>query len=268
MTWILTLGCLVTILLGGEDLILSFVTIFMASCRIYVYVTQSFVEFYIRFEMTLFPILMIVIGWGYQPERFAASRALIIYTISGSLPFLVYVSARRGAGFNYFFQSAGGQGPELRLFTVLVVSAFLFKLPMFMLHMWLPKAHVEAPVYGSMFLAGTLLKLGGIGLVRFIPFFQRAARDLLLSVRLLGLVVVGCICRFNRDIKVVIAYSSVAHIGLGLVIFLMMSQIREWAGVLILLTHGFSSSLMFYIAYILYTRSGRRSLILNQNSLS
>jgi NADH-ubiquinone oxidoreductase chain 4 len=123
--------------------------------------------FYIIFEASLIPIRVIILGWGYQPERLSAVMAIMLYTMLASLPLLLVL----------FFLSNAGQGgfclnTEISLtssssttaFTACAFLAFLVKLPMFAVHLWLPKAHVEAPVGGSMFLAALLLKLGGFGI--------------------------------------------------------------------------------------------------------
>merc|ERR1711862_1036999 len=129
--------------------------------------------------------------------------------------------------------------------TVLAAGAFIVKLPLIGLHIWLPKAHVEAPVVGSMFLAAILLKLGGYGIILF--------QDSLL----LGLVNTG-----------LIAFSSVGHMGLGIVSLLLGGQMGTLICVAILVRHGFSSSASFYAAYIFYKTTSRRRLLLNKNLFS
>lgn len=269
ITWILTFGCFIAIILSSsENHILYFLIVFISACRITVFRTYCMLEFYLNFEITLFPIFIIILGWGYQPERFNARVALLIYTVSGSLPLLAFIAIFNTSQREYFWQVWDLYlNHPLDICFYLTIVAFLVKLPIFLVHMWLPKAHVEAPVYGSMFLAGTLLKLGGMGLIRFIVFFNSQAADKFLIISLMRLIYVGTVCLFVGDMKIIIAYSSVAHIALSLVIFFLITEISVWSGVIILLTHGFSSSIIFLIAYILYLRSITRSLVLNQNSL-
>ena len=263
------MGCLLAIIITFvENNILYFLIVFISSCRIIVYSSCSLFEFYLNFEITLFPIFIIILGWGYQPERFSARIALLVYTILGSLPLFVYISVFNNYGRGFFWEILDSYNHGfLDICFYLTIIAFLVKLPIFLVHIWLPKAHVEAPVYGSIFLAGTLLKLGGIGLVRFLIFLKTPLAHKFLIVSLISLVYVGRICLFAGDIKIIIAYSSVAHIALALIIFFIITETSIWAGFIILLTHGFSSSLIFLIAYIIYLRSLTRRVIINQNSL-
>ena len=270
ITWVLTFGCFLAILISfSEDFTLYFLMVFISSCRLVVFRSYSIFEFYVNFEITLFPIFMIILGWGYQPERFIAGIALLIYTIVGSLPLFVYISVLNSSRIVFFWMIYDSFFSEpLNICFYITIIAFLVKLPMFLFHMWLPKAHVEAPVYGSMFLAGTLLKLGGIGFVRFLVFINTPFTQKFLMLSLISFFYVGLVCLFAGDIKIIIAFSSVAHMALALVIFFIITDISIWSGVIILLTHGFSSSLMFLIAYIIYLRTSTRNVVINQNSLA
>ena len=147
------------------------------SLLIFLVVTFScldFLWFYVRFEASLIPTLILILGWGYQPERVQAGTYFIFYTMFASLPLLVsimsiyYVLGRTSIYLNTELLVGRMLGYMWYLVTVF---AFIVKLPIFLVHLWLPKAHVEAPVAGSMILAGVLLKLGGYGLVRVLPVF-------------------------------------------------------------------------------------------------
>jgi len=151
-----------------------------------------------------------------------------------------------------------------------VIIAFLVKLPIFFVHLWLPKAHVEAPVAGSIILAGVLLKLGGFGVCRVIPLVYRGVlnyRGYLVGVGLIRIIYVGFICCRLNDLRALVAYSSVAHIGLVLAGLL---TIYIWGfngGLIIIVSHGLSSSGLFCVVNIFYERSGRRSIFLNKGIL-
>lgn len=127
--------------------------------------------FYYLFEASLFPTLYLILKWGYQPERVQAGMYFLIYTICASLPLLFSVLVVGGETFNFSLENKypffGVVDVDL-LLSLGLVMAFLVKIPMWGVHLWLPKAHVEAPVRGSMILAGVLLKLGGYGLIKIV----------------------------------------------------------------------------------------------------
>jgi len=147
---------------------------------------------------------------------------------------------------------------------------FIVKLPIYILHLWLPKAHVEAPVIGSMILAGVLLKLGGYGVYRGVSIiiFEPLKLVYLLGISMVGALVVGLYCLRQVDIRMLVAYSSIVHIGPVIGCFLLMSRRVFSSGVLIMLSHGICSSGLFYILNIIYDRVGRRSLMVLRGGLS
>lgn len=151
--------------------------------------------------------------------------------------------------------------------TLFLSMAFLVKLPMFFAHIWLPKAHVEAPVIGSMFLAAILLKMGGFGAFKIYTLLSepRLILGSVLRVSAWRFVVISIRCFQSSDIKVLIAFSSVSHIALILVLLLTGRECGVQGALIIILGHGISSSIMFYISYLIYLSSSTRSLVLNKS---
>lgn len=179
----------------------------------------SLFGFYLFFEMSLIPTMFLILGWGYQPERLQAGVYLLFYTLLASLPLLVGIFYINDLLMCIDISVLVGRGFVNELLYYRMVMAFLVKMPMFLVHLWLPKAHVEAPVAGSMILAGILLKLGGYGLLRVMPFISVVGvkvNFIWVGVRLVGGVLVRLVCLRQVDLKALIAYSSVAHMGIVL----------------------------------------------------
>nr|URX54014.1 NADH dehydrogenase subunit 4 [Glyptotermes sp. 14 AB-2022a] len=227
-------------------------------------------SFYLFFESSLIPTVFLILGWGYQPERLQAGIYLLFYTLLASLPMLVgiiYVYSFFGS-VNFYF--LGGTYFFSSLFYFCMIFAFLVKMPMFLVHLWLPSAHVEAPVSGSMILAGVLLKLGGYGLLRVSPILVNffGLGFIWISISLVGGVLVSLICMRQTDLSSLIAYSSVAHMGIVIGGIMTMSYWGFCGSFTLMIAHGLCSSGLFCLANISYERLGSRSLLVSRGLLS
>ena len=235
--------------------------------------TNNLFIFFIFFESSLIPIFRIIIIWGYQPERLQASLYLIIYTISASLPLLliIFFIYKFNIHLNIFIYNwIFPKSYFSNFFWVIILIAFLVKLPIFIFHLWLPKAHVEAPVAGSIILAGVLLKLGRYGVLRLSELFQfinKFISIILIPVCLIGRTIINIICLRQTDLKALIAYSSVRHIAI-LLGGTLTSSSWGWIGIIILIiAHGLTSSALFYIINILYLSFNTRRIFLIKGML-
>ena len=233
---------------------------------------NSLIIFYIIFEASLIPTLLLILGWGYQPERLQAGIYLMIYTVTASLPLLAAITFI----FNqtnrlFFFSNSYILNKPLTFYLALFLSvAFLIKIPLYISHIWLPKAHVEAPVSGSIVLARILLKLGSYGLLRLLllwPGIINKLKIIFITISLWGLFATAIICVRQQDIKSLIAYSSVGHMAIVVSGIYTSSNYGFSGSITIIVAHGLSSSILFAIANINYESTTRRSIVLTKGLL-
>nr|YP_004222236.1 NADH dehydrogenase subunit 4 [Petrocephalus microphthalmus]BAJ54281.1 NADH dehydrogenase subunit 4 [Petrocephalus microphthalmus] len=229
------------------------------------------IMFYIMFETTLIPTLIIITRWGNQSERLNAGTYFLFYTLAGSLPLLVaLLLLQKDLGtlsmlimqyYNPMKMTTWGHN----IWWVACITAFLVKMPLYGVHLWLPKAHVEAPIAGSMILAAVLLKLGGYGMMRMMVMLTPAAKELtypFIILALWGIIMTGSICLRQTDLKSLIAYSSVSHMGLAAGGILTQTPWGFTGAIILMIAHGLVSSALFCLANTNYERTHSRTLLL------
>nr|YP_010535801.1 NADH dehydrogenase subunit 4 [Rhipicephalus zambeziensis]UYB78856.1 NADH dehydrogenase subunit 4 [Rhipicephalus zambeziensis] len=240
----------------------NFYILIMMNLLFICFCSENLLMFYLFFEAVLFPIVLMITGWGSQPERIQAGFYMLIYTVFGSLPLLVLM-LMNSISLSIIFSE--WMLNQMGLVFFLMILGFLVKIPMFMLHLWLPKAHVEAPIAGSMILAGVLLKLGFYGLYRFKSFFFLDLLNyslILIIISMWGGVMISIFCLFQIDVKSLIAYSSVSHMGIALAGCLTFFTHGSYGMLMMMIGHGLCSSGLFCLSNMIYERFHTRNIFM------
>lgn len=255
-----------------NKLLYSFLLLILLIFLLLRFISINYFLFYLFFEISLIPTFLLIIGWGYQPERINASIFILLYTIFASLPLLILIF------YLYNFYNSLNYILILNnlfilnniinfLFYIFILLAFIVKLPIFIFHIWLPKAHVEAPVTGRIILAGVILKLGGYGVVRstlIIINFSLKYNYYFIIISLIGLFILSLVCLRQYDIKLLVAYSSVVHIAVILIGLITLTLYGIIGGMFLIVGHGLCSSALFILVNLLYDRSKSRNIIINK----
>nr|YP_006702477.1 NADH dehydrogenase subunit 4 [Trichuris ovis]AFK81050.1 NADH dehydrogenase subunit 4 [Trichuris ovis] len=238
-----------------------YLILFYLPLLILFFLSENILMFYMLFELSILPIFLMILGWGSQPERLFASNYLLFYTLLFSFPLVIIfmvISFNHTLYWAYMCSDA--------LIWLLILIPFFVKIPIYMFHLWLPKAHVEAPVLGSMILASILLKTGGYGLLKVMNLCDIWLPSYLSCFSLFLILWASVLCILQTDLKKFVAYSSITHMTIILVLMLSDYLHFEVGSIFLMISHGVISNSLFFMVG-LFSMTSLSRLVYSQSNM-
>nr|DBA43736.1 TPA_asm: ND4 [Bombus soroeensis] len=269
MFWIFGL---IFINLNGYNKLCSLLNLILLFFMLLNFMCMDLLMFYFMYESSLLLIFYMIMKWGYSEDRILAAFYLMFYTLVFSLPMLYFIFKILEMKGSMVFLMLEMMDLKMDKFNFLyLLMSFLVKIPMYLFHGWLMKAHVEASFFSSMILASIMLKLGSYGMLRFYFIFKYMFMDLLkilISLNLIGMMILSLMCLLQFDMKLIIALSSVIHMGIMLLGILNGSMLGILGGFLMMISHGLVSSGLFYLVNMIYSQTNSRIVFINKGMMN
>nr|YP_009115756.1 NADH dehydrogenase subunit 4 [Melipona scutellaris]AJC00751.1 NADH dehydrogenase subunit 4 [Melipona scutellaris] len=238
-----------------------------------IFCSMNFMLFYFMFESSLLLIFYMIMKWGYGEFRFNSSFYLMFYTLIFSLPllYLLFNLLNLFNSLNFYILELLNINYMNNFKFVYMIMSFLVKIPMYMIHGWLLKAHVEAYFFSSMILASVMLKLGSYGILRIMymmKFMFNKFYMYLMMINMFGMMFLSIMCLCQMDLKLIVAISSIIHMGIMLMSMLLMMKLSFYGSYYMMISHGFISSGLFYLINLIYYQTNSRLIFINKGMIN